>query len=144
MKNVPPVKKKMLWKQKKKSYQQQSIPFQNNAENFDIKFNEDDLDVPKERLFKSKLKEKRRSKSDWDLYDSNSSSEESLALVVNNKTFETQQSQYFDALDTIQEHDENTDEDLSDLDVSSSKIFSKFLNIYYLNILGKSGKRFPM
>ena len=31
-KNIPPVKKKMLWKQKKKSYQQQSIPFQNAEE----------------------------------------------------------------------------------------------------------------
>ena len=67
MKNVPPVKKKMLWKQKKKSYQQQSIPFQNDPvieEVEDIKFNEEELDVPKtERLFKSKFKEKRKSKS---------------------------------------------------------------------------------
>ena len=52
-KNVPPVKKKMLWKQKKKSYQLQSIPFQNPDIEEDIKFNEEDLDVPKtERLFK--------------------------------------------------------------------------------------------
>ena len=52
-KNIPPVKKKMLWKQKKKSYQQQSIPFQNvEEEDEDIKFNEEELDVPKtERLF---------------------------------------------------------------------------------------------
>ena len=52
-KNVPPVKKKMLWKQKKKSYQLQSIPFQNPEIEEDIKFNEEELDVPKTtRLFK--------------------------------------------------------------------------------------------
>ena len=54
-KNVPPVKKKMLWKQKKKSYQQKSILFSTeNPE--EIKFKEEELEVPKERLFKSKLK----------------------------------------------------------------------------------------
>lgn len=119
-KNVPPVKKKMLWKQKKKSYQQQSIPFKNQE---DIKFNEEELKVPKERLFKSKLKEKRKSKSDWDLYDSNSS-EESLSLIRN---LDTQQSQYFDALDTIEENEEDeTDDNLSDLDVSQSKKLLSF------------------
>ena len=43
----------MLWKQKKKSYQLQSIPFQNPEIEEDIKFNEEELDVPKTtRLFK--------------------------------------------------------------------------------------------
>ena len=43
----------MLWKQKKKSYQLQSIPFQNPEMEEDIKFNEEELDVPKTtRLFK--------------------------------------------------------------------------------------------
>ena len=52
---MPPVKKKMLWKQKKKSYQQKSILFSTeNPE--EIKFKEEELEVPKERLFKSKLK----------------------------------------------------------------------------------------
>ena len=53
-KNVPPVKKKMLWKQKKKSYQQKSIVFNDNED--DIKFKDEELNVPKERLFKSQLK----------------------------------------------------------------------------------------
>ena len=57
-KNVPPVKKKMLWKQKKKSYQQKSIVFDNNEENNpeEIQFKDEELNVPKERLFKSQLK----------------------------------------------------------------------------------------
>ena len=55
-KNVPPVKKKMLWKQKKKSYQQKSIVFNENED--DIKFKDEELNVPKERLFKSQLKVK--------------------------------------------------------------------------------------
>ena len=57
-KNVPPVKKKMLWKQKKKSYQQKSIIFDNNEENNpeEIQFKDEELNVPKERLFKSQLK----------------------------------------------------------------------------------------
>ena len=55
-KNVPPVKKKMLWKQKKKSYQQKSIVFNGNED--DIKFKDEELNVPKERLFKSQLKVK--------------------------------------------------------------------------------------
>ena len=56
-KNVPPVKKKMLWKQKKKSYQQKSIIFDNNEENpEEIQFKDEELNVPKERLFKSQLK----------------------------------------------------------------------------------------
>ena len=114
MKNVPPVKKKMLWKQKKKSYQQQSIPFQNDPvieEVEDIKFNEEELDVPKtERLFKSKFKEKRKSKSEWDLHDSSSESD-SISLIMN-KGMETQQSQYFDALDTIEENEEESDDDV--------------------------------
>ena len=55
-KNVPPVKKKMLWKQKKKSYQQKSIVFNDNED--DIKFKDEELNVPKERLFKSQLKVK--------------------------------------------------------------------------------------
>ena len=119
MKNVPPVKKKMLWKQKKKSYQLQSIPFQNPEIEEDIKFNEEELDVPKTtRLFKSKIKEKRKSKSEWDLHDSSSESD-SISLVVTNRNLDTQQSQYFDALDTIEENEEeSTDDDLSDLDVS--------------------------
>ena len=108
MKNVPPVKKKMLWKQKKKSYQQQIIF---NKIDEDIQFKDEELDVPKERLFKSKLKDKRRSKSDWDLYDQ----EESTGLI---KSLGTQESQYFDALDTIQEEYDDSDEDLDDLDVS--------------------------
>ena len=121
MKNVPPVKKKMLWKQKKKSYQLQSIPFQNPEIEEDIKFNEEELDVPKTtRLFKSKIKEKRKSKSEWDLHDSSSESD-SISLVVTNRNLDTQQSQYFDALDTIEENEEeSTDDDLSDLDVSFS------------------------
>lgn len=119
-KNVPPVKKKMLWKQKKKSYQQQSIPFQQLAQetndNEDIKFRDEELKVPKERLFKSKLQQKRRSKSDWELYDSSThSSKESLVKGLDN-----QQSQYFDALETIEEfEDDEDDESLSDLDVST-------------------------
>ena len=56
-KNVPQVKKKMLWKQKKKSYQQKSIIFDNNEENpEEIQFKDEELNVPKERLFKSQLK----------------------------------------------------------------------------------------
>ena len=55
-KNVPPVKKKMLWKQKKKSYQQKSIVFNED----DIKFKDEELNVPKERLFKSQLKVKNK------------------------------------------------------------------------------------
>ena len=103
----------MLWKQKKKSYQQQII-FKKEDE--DIQFKDEELDVPKERLFKSKLKAKRRSKSDWDLYDSQD--EESVGLV---KNFKTQESQYFDALDTIQEELLNSDEDsLDDLDEAAT------------------------
>ena len=70
--------------------------------------------------FKSKIKEKRKSKSEWDLHDSSSESD-SISLVVTNRNLDTQQSQYFDALDTIEENEEeSTDDDLSDLDVSSS------------------------
>lgn len=115
MKNVPPVKKKMLWKQKKKSYQQQVI-FDTQTE--DIQFKDEELNVPKERLFKSKLKDKRRSKSDWDLY----SQEETTGLI---KSLGTQESQYFDALDTIQEEFDDSEEDLDDLDVSFTiKVFN--------------------
>ncbi len=112
----------MLWKQKKKSYQQQSLPFGKVEDDEDIKFNEEELSVPKERLFKSKLKEKRKSKSDWDLYDSNlSSDEDSLLNMQVRRGIETQQSQYFDALDTIEENEEESSEDsLSDLDVRNS------------------------
>ena len=47
----------MLWKQKKKSYQQKSIIFDNNEENpEEIQFKDEELNVPKERLFKSQLK----------------------------------------------------------------------------------------
>ena len=83
-----------------------------------MKFNEEELDVPKtERLFKSKFKEKRKSKSEWDLHDSSSESD-SISLV--NRAADAQQSQYFDALDTIEENEEeSTDDDLSDLDVST-------------------------
>ena len=103
----------MLWKQKKKSYQQQIIF---NKEDEDIQFKDEELDVPKERLFKSKLKAKRRSKSDWDLYDSQD--EESLGLM---KNFKTQESQYFDALDTIEEELNDSDEDsLDDLDEAAT------------------------
>ena len=67
---------------------------------------------------KSKLKENRKSKSEWDLHDSSSESD-SISLVVTNRNLNTQQSQYFDALDTIEENEEeSTDDDLSDLDVS--------------------------
>ena len=69
---------------------------------------------------KSKLKENRKSKSEWDLHDSSSESD-SISLVVTNRNLNTQQSQYFDALDTIEENEEeSTDDDLSDLDVSFS------------------------
>ena len=69
---------------------------------------------------KSKLKENRKSKSEWDLHDSSSDSD-SISLVVTNRNLNTQQSQYFDALDTIEENEEeSTDDDLSDLDVSFS------------------------
>ena len=131
MKNVPPVKKKMLWKQKKKSYQLQSIPFQNPEIEEDIKFNEEELDVPKTtRLFKSKIKEKRKSKSEWDLHDSSSESD-SISLVVTNRNLDTQQSQYFDALDTIEENEEeSTDDDLSDLDVSFPVTHVGFLPLH--------------
>ena len=38
---------------------------------------------------------------------------------MTNRNLDTQQSQYFDALDTIEENEEeSTDDDLSDLDVS--------------------------
>ena len=135
-KNVPPVKKKMLWKQKKKSYQQKSIVFNENED--DIKFKDEELNVPKERLFKSQLKVKikqyflnshfdlrkpfqarKKSKSDWYLYDNNS--------IENPKSLEkfgeTQQSQYFDALETIDESaEEESDDDMDDLDVSCSTL----------------------
>ena len=52
------------------------------------------------------------------MHDSSSESD-SISLVVTNRNLNTQQSQYFDALDTIEENEEeSTDDDLSDLDVS--------------------------
>ena len=52
------------------------------------------------------------------MHDSSSESD-SISLVVTNRNLDTQQSQYFDALDTIEENEEeSTDDDLSDLDVS--------------------------
>ena len=54
------------------------------------------------------------------MHDSSSESD-SISLVVTNRNLDTQQSQYFDALDTIEENEEeSTDDDLSDLDVSFS------------------------
>ena len=47
-----------------------------------------------------------------------------MSLIRN---LDTQQSQYFDALDTIEENEEDeTDDNLSDLDVSQSKKLLSF------------------
>ena len=98
------------------NWTQQQVIFDTQTE--DIQFKDEELNVPKERLFKSKLKDKRRSKSDWDLY----SQEETTGLI---KSLGTQESQYFDALDTIQEEFDDSEEDLDDLDVSFTiKLFS--------------------
>ena len=61
---------------------------------------------------------KRKSKSEWDLYDTK------VDDVSQNleKFVEIQQSQYFDALDTIDENEEESDYDMDELDVS---FFSK-------------------
>merc|ERR1712223_555018 len=59
-------------------------------------------------------------KSEWDLHDSSSESD-SISLV--NRAADAQQSQYFDALDTIEENEEeSTDDDLSDLDEAATLV----------------------
>ena len=86
--------------------------------------------------FKSKIKEKRKSKSEWDLHDSSSESD-SISLVVTNRNLDTQQSQYFDALDTIEENEEeSTDDDLSDLDVSFSMTLCRYGVWIGMKVLG--------
>jgi hypothetical protein len=124
--NVPPVKKKMLWKQKKKSFQHPNLSFQTTSndddDDDDIKFNDDELDVPKEeRLFvqkPAKIKSRRKSKSDWNLYQSRENEEdEHSSLLISKNNVDTQKSQYFDAMETISEEEES--EELADeLDVS--------------------------
>ena len=83
------------------------------------------------------------------MHDSSSESD-SISLVVTNRNLDTQQSQYFDALDTIEENEEeSTDDDLSDLDVSffmtpclffptALKKDLKFLTIFQRFFLQKS------
>ncbi len=45
----------MQWKQKKKkSFQKSTVGDADNAEDSELKFSQEELDVPKERLFKSK------------------------------------------------------------------------------------------
>ena len=58
---------------------------------------------------------KRKSKSEWDLHDTKVDEDVSKNLE---KFAEIQQSQYFDALDTIDENEEDSDYDMDELDVS--------------------------
>lgn len=119
---VPPVKKKMLWRKNKKKSIDIMPPNGNNCDT-GVQFSAEDLDVPKEgSSYKKQFKSRRRSKSDWNIYNIE---EEHLLIGQPNQTAPDpifdKQSQYFDALDTIEE-ETTDDDDQDDLDEAATLV----------------------
>ncbi|TRY80364.1 hypothetical protein TCAL_02999 [Tigriopus californicus] len=118
----PPVKKKLLWKKgRKKSITR--MPAKQTNEDEKVEFSDEDLDVPRDRIFRKNpnvIRFKSRSKSDWDIHDMpgespiNSSEEDFAAYTRNLRLLQNGEevglSQYFDALETINEVTEGEEE----------------------------------